>query len=303
MNNGLLYKTQTRFLFHAHIKIKIPFYCDEENFDEFFGIIEEVDKRYNSYREDSFFDRINKNAGSFVEVDKETIHLLKETSRFASVFDGEYDITIMPLIRLWGFYKNSDKRIPQTAELEGTKQLVDYQKIEIDKQKVRIAKGQEIITASFLKSYAVDKVVERMREKGISDAIINAGGSTIRALNDDRHPYWMVNVADPDNESLSLMQLKLSNQCFSTSAQTKTFVEIDSRRYGHIISPLNGYPSENKQIGIVSNNCFEGDIISTGLFNQTLDGFTQKMTELNKLFAVSGFLINKDGEKRVYSLQ
>lgn len=86
MNDGLLYKAQVRWLFHAHIKIKIPVFCDESLFDELFAVLEDVDKHYNSYSEGSFFDLINKNAGQFVEVDEETISLLKQLIYFSDLF-------------------------------------------------------------------------------------------------------------------------------------------------------------------------------------------------------------------------
>ncbi len=299
MNDGLLYKAQVRWLFHAHIKIKIPVFCEESLFDELFAILEDVDNLYNSYSEGSFFDLINKNAGQFVEVDEETISLLKQLIYFSDLFNGEYDITIMPLVRLWGFYKNEEQRLPLKEEIKAIKKLVDYRKIEIEGSRVRIAEGQEIITGSFMKSYAVDKLVQKMRKEGITDAIINAGGSTIKTLNNNVHPFWVINVENSLKINDGLFKLKVSNACFSTSAQTKTFVEISGKKYGHIINPLTGYPSENKQIGIISTNCFVGDIISTGLYNQTLDGFTEKMRLLSNQFDVSGFLIDKNNSIRL----
>ena len=298
MNDGLLYKAQVRWLFHAHIKIKIPVFCDESLFDELFAVLEDVDKHYNSYSEGSFFDLINKNAGQFVEVDDETISLLRQLIYFSDLFDGEYDITVMPLVRLWGFYKDEERRLPMKEEIKSIKKRVNYKKIEIDGSRVKIADGQEIITGSFMKSYAVDKLVQKMRKEGITDAIINAGGSTIKALNNAVHPYWVINVDNSQKKDNSLFKLKVTNACFSTSAQTKTFVEIGGKQYGHIINPLTGYPSENKQIGILSTNCFVGDIISTGLYNQKLDGFTEKMKLLSSQFDVSGFLMDKNNNIR-----
>lgn len=278
--------------------MKIPVFWDESLFDELFAVLEDIDKHYNSYSEGSFFDLINKNAGQFVEVDEETISLLRQLIYFSDLFDGEYDITVMPLVRLWGFYKDEEPRLPLKEEIKATKKRVNYKTIEIEGSKVRIAEGQEIITGSFMKSYAVDKLVQKMRKEGITDAIINAGGSTIKTLNNNIHPFWIVNVENSLKKDDSLFKLEVSNACFSTSAQTKTFVEIGGKKYGHIINPLTGYPSENKQIGIISTNCLVGDIISTGLYNQTLDGFTEKMKLLSTQFDVSGFLMDKNNSVR-----
>lgn len=298
LNESLVYKAQTRWLFHSHIKIKIPVFCDEEFFDELYAVLENVDKRYNSYSENSYFDLINKNAGQFVDVDDETIGILKQIHSLSEFFDGRYDITVMPLIRLWGFYKSEGARVPSPAEMDEAKRKVNYRKIEIDGNRVRIGKGQEIITASFVKAYAVDKLVAKMQALNITDAIVNAGGSTIRAVNNKVHPCWPVTVTSlPDREN-HLFDLAIGNSCYSTSAQSKTYVEIDGKKYSHIINPLTGFPSENKQVGIISSDCFVGDVLSTGLFNLNPDEFSEKMELISRKIPVSGFLINKDDNIR-----
>ena len=290
-----MYKAQVRKLFHAHIKIKIPVFCDEYLFDEFFAVLEDIDKNYNSYSEGSFFDLINKHSGEFVDVDSETIDILNQVLRISHLFDGEYDITVMPLIRLWGFYKDDQRVVPSTLQIEDVKELVDFRRIEIKDSQVKIAKGQEIITGSFMKSYAVDKLVQKIKSEGVSDCIINAGGSTIRAINNKVHPEWTVDVKDALGEG-ELFKIKLSNATYSTSAQNKIFVEIDGQKYGHILSPVTGFPSTNKQVGIISENCFIGDIISTALFNQSSEGFSEKMKILQNQYKVSGFLVDQDNK-------
>ncbi|MDR1716753.1 MAG: FAD:protein FMN transferase [Prevotella sp.] len=289
----LLYKAQTRFLFHAHIKIKISAFYEDDIFDELYAVLEDIDKKYNSYQPDSYIDRINKHAGYFVEVDDETVKILERIIGFSAYFDGTYDITIMPLLRLWGFYKDRQQGIPSSEELMAAKKLIDYRRIEIEGNRVRIGRGQEIITGSFIKAFAVDKLVEKMANIGITDAIINAGGSTIRAINNESHPAWQVIARNPDDEQ-ELFNLDISNQCYSTSSQAKTFVNIEGKKYGHILNPKTGFPSTTKQIGIVSDNCMLGDILSTALFNETAEGFLQKADILAPDFKFEGFMIDED---------
>lgn len=291
----LLYKAQTRFLFHAHIKIKIPVFYEDKIFDELFGVLETIDHKYNSYQSGSYIDIINKNAGSFVNVDETTIKLLKIITFWSDLFEGIYDITIMPLIRLWGFYKKENIRIPKKEEIKPILRQVNYKGIEIKEQEVRIQKGQEIITGSFIKAYAVDRLVKYMQDIGIQDAIINAGGSTIRAINNEIHPFWTVNVRNP-NEKKMLFQLHLSNQAYSTSSQNETYVEIDGKQYGHILNPITGYPSANKQVGVISDSCLIGDIVSTGLFNQSSERFLSKVEEISAQSPISAYLIDESEE-------
>jgi len=311
------YKVQTRFLFHTNIKIKIPDSFENKVFDELFEILENVNKNYNSYSKNSYIDKINKNNGKFVQVNEETVNLLEKVVHFSEIMNGEYDITIMPLIKLWGFYKENSDKIPENLEIKKIKKLVDYKKIIIDKKnlKVKIDKNQEIITGSFIKAYAIDKAIQKMKELKIDDAIINAGGSSIVAING-----WGIIVENPEPEKKllknddgkilkitkekyegndeynDLFEIEIKDLTYSTSNQVNTFLEIDGEKYGHIISPKTGFPAKNKQIGIITENAFFGDMISTGLYNQTPKNFHEIIKKLSKEIKIEGYLIDENGE-------
>lgn len=311
------YKVQTRFLFHTNIKIKIPDSFENKVFDEPFEILEDVNKNYNSYSKNSYIDKINKNNGKFVQVNEETVNLLEKVVHFSEIMNGEYDITIMPLIKLWGFYKENSDKIPENLEIKKIKKLVDYKKIIIDKKnlKVKIDKNQEIITGSFIKAYAIDKAIQKMKELKIDDAIINAGGSSIAAING-----WGIIVENPEPEKKflknddgkilkitkekyegndeynDLFEIEIKDLTYSTSNQVNTFLEIDGEKYGHIISPKTGFPAKNKQIGIITENAFFGDMISTGLYNQTPKNFHEIIKKLSKEIKIEGYLIDENGE-------
>ena len=319
----MMYKVQVRFLFHSDIKIKIPEIYDDSIFDKLFGILENVDEKYNSYSENSYIDKINKNSGHFVKVNDETIEILSKIIHLSKIIGGEYDITIMPLIRLWGFYKQNPI-LPSLDKIKKVKRLVDYKKIIIDKKRnrVKIEKNQEIITGSFIKAYAIEKMVEEMKKIGIKDAIVNAGGSSIIAIDE-----WGIIAENPeeereilrtekgmpikitqnqyaDNDEYNdLFEIKIKNKSFSTSNQKNTYILINNEKYGHIISPKTGFPSQNKQVGVITENAFFGDIISTGLYNQTPCKFYEIMGKLSKEMEISGFLIDKDGEIFYFNME
>jgi len=296
VNDGLTYKVQNRWLFHSNIKIKVPSFLDSALFDAFYNELETVNKLYNSYEVGSYFDKINKNAGSFVNVDEHTVWMLERIKYLSSFFHGEYDITIMPLLRLWQFYTQGSKRLPTLGELENTRNLININNIEIEGNTVRIAPGQEIITASFIKAYAVDRLMVKMQEKGITDAIVNAGGSTIAMVNNLTHPFWRIRVQHSDDEKTSLFMIKVANMNYSTSAQSKTFVEIEGKKYGHILSPVTGYPAANRQVGILTKESMVGDIVSTGAFNLSPTQFKETMEHLSRDFYISGFLMDSTGK-------
>ena len=318
----MMYKVQVRFLFHSDIKIKIPEIYDDSIFDDLFGILEDVNRKYNSYSENSYIDKINKNSGHFVKVDLQTIEILRKIIYLSKIIGGEYDITIMPLIRLWGFYKQNPV-LPYFEEIKKAKKLVDYKKIIVDRKRsrIKIGKNQEIITGSFIKAYTIEKMVNRMREMGIKDAVVNAGGSRIIAIDewgiiaenpeDEKEVLRNVNgmptritkykhSEDKDND---LFEIKIKNMSYSTSNQKNTYLMINNEKYGHIISPKTGFPSQNKQVGVITKSAFFGDIISTGLYNQTPEGFYKIMERLSCEMEISGFLIDKFGKIHYFNME
>ena len=318
----MMYKVQVRFLFHSDIKIKIPEIYDDSIFDDLFGILEDVNRKYNSYSENSYIDKINKNSGHFVKVDLQTIEILRKIIYLSKIIGGEYDITIMPLIRLWGFYKQNPV-LPYFEEIKKAKKLVDYKKIIVDRKRsrIKIGKNQEIITGSFIKAYAIEKMVNRMRELGIEDAVVNAGGNSIIAIDewgiiaenpeDEKEVLRNVNgmptritkykhSGDKDND---LFEIKIKNMSYSTSNQKNTYLMINNEKYGHIISPKTGFPSQNKQVGVITKSAFFGDVISTGLYNQTPEGFYKIMERLSCEMEISGFLIDKFGKIHYFNME
>lgn len=294
-----LYKVQNRFLFHSNIKIKIPAEYDEKIFDILYGVLEEVNEKYNSYSKGSFINQINEKNGQFVNVDENTINILEKVIYYSDKLNGEYDITIMPLIKLWGFYKEKVDKIPSKEEIANILPLVNYKNIQIDKKnkKVKINEKQEIITGLFIKAYAIDEAIKKMKSLGIKDGVINAGGSSIITINENDDKLGIIIEGENKNgEEIDLFDIEISNLAYSTSNQINTYIKIDNKKYGHIISVKTGYPSKNKQIGIITETAFLGDIISTGLYNQTPEMFLKIIKELSKEIKIEGFLIDEYGK-------
>ena len=290
-----LYITQTKKVFYCSIKIKIPASFDECILEDGFALLENIDRLYNSYQPESYFSKINQNAGNWVEVDHTTIDLLQTLISVGEITNGAYDITAMPLIQLWGFYKNTPSTIPSASKIETTLKNVDYRQIVIAGNNVKIDEGQEIITGSFIKAFAVDMLVKQLKSNGVSDAIINAGGSTIYAINNNEHSNWNINIPDPYNKEEKLARIALSNTCFSLSAKAHNYITINGKEYGHIINALTGYPSANIQSGIKCTSAFLSDVLSTALFAVNENEYIKVIQQLQQKFEFQSYLIGESG--------
>jgi len=293
------YIAQTRWLFHCHIKIKIPLEMQsgEAILEESFQLLEKIEAQYNSYHKGSFFDTINKNAGTWTTVDDECMQMIHTLKFVSELTNGSYDITCMPLIRLWGFYNTEKQAIPSLSSIQEVLKHVNYATIYTQNKQVKIAVSQEIITGSFIKAFAVDKVITLLKEKGVTDAIVNAGGSTIMAINKESHPHWKINIPDPSNHGKYIEKITLHNQCFSLSGRINNNLLIDGKSYGHILNSRTGFPATNQQVGIITKDAFIGDILSTALFSLDEDSLDTTIKRLQNHFEFDYFLITENGTK------
>jgi len=261
------YLAQTRFLYHCHIKIKLPVGVNEELINECFSILENIEQKYNSYVPGSYFFQLNENAGRWIQIDETTRYLLEETTEMSRHSCGAFDITVMPLLKLWGFYqKKENKQFPSQEEMEQKLKFVNSEIIELKGNKARLAAGQELVTGSFIKAYAVDQVISFLKARGVKDALINAGGSTIVALNAEENPYWEISIPYPHNTQTELMRLRLSNSCLSLSGRSSHYALINGIQYAHIINARTGHPSANRQAAVLTSEAFAGDLLATTLF-------------------------------------
>lgn len=291
------YIAQTRRLFHCHCKIKLPVCYGESLINQCFEILEKIDTRYNSYQPGSYFDSINRRAGNWVKVDDQCIHLLQTLRLVSELTQGSFDITCMPLLRLWGFYRQVNEDIPSLSELQKTLVKVNYRSVFIDGNEVKINPDQEVITGSFIKAFAVDKVVEFLKEQGVTDAIINAGGSTIMALNDETHPHWHINIPDAFLQGQYSGSITISNQCFSLSGRLNSNLLIKDKTYGHILNSKTGLPAQTAQLGVITQQAFLGDVLSTALFTINNEEAHDTIKKIKEHFDFNYFRIEQNGKK------
>jgi len=291
------YLVQERHLFYCRIRIKIPAQYSESLLNACFERLEWIDRRYNAYQYGSYFEQINRYAGQWVQVDQACLHMLHTTTMLSAITQGSYDITCMPWIRLWGFYKKIQHTIPTADAIAGQRARVNYKNIEIQGHSVRIAKGQEICTGSFIKAYAVDQAIAFLKSNGVTDALINAGGSTIIGINDRSHDSWKIHIPSAFTPGEYTDRLELGNQCFSLSGRLNSQVTLAGKSFGHIVNSKTGYPATTAQVGLLTDTAFLGDVLSTALFTVDAKAFIPTLESLQKQIDFRYYRLEADGQK------
>lgn len=275
---------EERFAFGTFFKVSV-FSNDEkkakEDIDKTFQEIERIDSKYNSKVKGSLVDRLN--TDKKVNFDEEGIFLLSEVNRAYKLSEGKYDITMEPLMTVWGFSEDVPPResLPSDLELENAASNVDFSQVKVDGNTVIIGKdGIKIDTGSFLKGYAVKKAGEKLRAAGVRSGFISAI-SSIEAIGvkGDGTP-WKIGIQNPNNPSEILGIVELNNQSMGVSGDYQTYVEIDGKRYHHIIDKNTKYPVKDKKMVVVVNkNSFEADLYSTTFFLMPIERVLEKANE------------------------
>jgi len=210
--------------------------------------VRRLDGVLSNYIETSEWSQLNKLASKqAVKVSPEDLKLLSDCIEYGRESDGAFDITVGPLMKIWGFYKGTG-HLPHRAEIRGALALVGYQNILLDpaNNTVRFAKeGVEIDPGGIGKGYAVDKMVDVLKADGITSAFVSAGGSSIYGLGSPPHERgWRVTIRDPKDASKTVAEVWLNNNSLSTSGNYEKFFYAEGKIWSHIMDPRTGFPAE-----------------------------------------------------------
>ncbi|MBM3745056.1 MAG: FAD:protein FMN transferase [Acidobacteria bacterium] len=208
-----------------------------------------LDRLLSHYRAQSDVSEINRLAAQRpVKVTPEMFRLLEACLEYSRASEGAFDITVGPLIRLWGFFKG-DGRVPGRAEVAPALANVGYRRLRLDAEARTVRfehPGMALDLGGIGKGYAVDRMIETLRENGISQALLSAGGSSIYGLGSPGAETggWPVKIRDPRNSSRTAEELRLKDASLSTSGSYEKFFVAEGRVYSHIMDPRTGYPAQ-----------------------------------------------------------
>jgi thiamine biosynthesis lipoprotein len=233
--------------------------------DEAFGAIAEVDRLMSNYRDDSELSRINRDADrEAVKVSDPMLSVLRAAAQVSARSGGAFDVTVGPLVRLWGFHDKTP-HIPTGEELDRVRPLVGYTNVLIDETQhtVRFARpGVELDLGGIAKGFAVEVAANVLRGHGLG-GFVDAGGNQYMIGHPPGKASWSLGIKNPDAKSGLLGVLEVGEGSVSTSAQNANFLTAGDRKYGHILDPRTLQPSEGAlSVTIVSPDGTLADALS-----------------------------------------
>lgn len=245
--------------------------------------------------------KLNNNAGKgYTELSPETISALKSALEISNLSRGAFDITVAPIVKLWGIGTETPK-IPSTDEIGELLPLIDYKNVLIDEKKSLASlgrQGQMVDLGGIAKGYAGDAVIEIYKKNSIRSALINLGGNVaVLGSRPDGSP-WSIGIQNPRGANGSYIgTIKVSDKSVVTSGDYERYFEKDGKRYHHIFDPKTGKPavSELMSVTIVADSCTDADVLSTAAFVLGLD----KGMQLIKHYGHAGAIFIT-ADKKIY---
>jgi thiamine biosynthesis lipoprotein len=221
----------------------------EAAIDAAFDEVRLLDDLLSNYKPDSEWSQVNRAAAQKpVAVSPDLFRLLEQCLEYSRESEGAFDITVGPLMKVWGFYKGTG-HLPHRPEILAALSKVGYRNIQLDRtaRTVRFLRaGVEMDTGGIGKGYAVDRMVEVLRRKGVTIAFVAGSGSSIYGLGapPDEPKGWPVKIKNPWDQRKTAADIWLKNESLSTSGSYEKFFRAEGKVYAHIMDPRTGYPAQ-----------------------------------------------------------
>lgn len=238
----------------------------ESGFTQIRSALESVDAAMSVYH-DSEITRINSFAGAqnyLLPVSSGTEQVLRAAQTVSHESEGRFDITVKPLIDLYGFYrKSAPESLPSVAELSTALALVGYRDLEIAAGRAGLRRrGMQIDLGGIAKGFALDKAAALLLEAGYNEFTLNFGGQIL--AHGITTPVVVKHPLKPGKDAL-LCEISLGS--ISVSAQSERYLLTAGKKIGHLLNPRTGLSENNILVSVVYHpQAMYADAYSTALF-------------------------------------
>jgi len=242
--------------------------------DDAFDLLDRIERQLSNWINDSPVAVMNRNAWpDAVPVDPVVWDALKQSRAYWEMTGGAFDVTVGPLLDLWGFYREK-VGIPSEAEVKGALERIGMNNVEMDPsaRTVRYLRpGIRIDFGGIGKGIALDRMAALLKERRVRAAKLVGGTSSILVFgNPPKQKNWKVDIFSPYNRTAgeTLATVYLRNESLSTSTASERYVEWNGRKYGHIFDPRTGYPAETDlvSVSVIVPDATWSDALSTAFF-------------------------------------
>ena len=258
--------------------------------------LKKVDDALSMFNPTSVISRINNGADNiddteegrmFIEVCQLAQHISEETN-------GAFDITVAPLVNLWGFgFRNNET--PSTNAVDSIRQFIGYQLIHLDAKKNTLTKRDPrtmLDCSAIAKGYGCDVVARLLQAHDINNFRIEIGGEVVtKGINEQRTP-WRIGVVKPTEDTLDTAHevmdvLNVTDKAMATSGNYRNFYYKNGKRYAHTIDPHTGKPVQHSILSatVIADQCAIADAYATAFMVMGIDEAKRVLEKHTELMA------------------
>ena len=236
-------------------------------------ILDHIDRSMSTYNPDSELSVINNNRTTdWLSVSDDLYTVLKDALHVSRITDGAFDVTVGPLVNLWGFGPEKKRNtIPSDADIRSRLADTGYRNLELRSSPKSVSKrlpGLYIDLSGIAKGYGVDKVAEFLERGGFSNYMVDIGGEIrARGINAKGSP-WNIGIEKPIAGQRSVQRaIHLQDTAMATSGDYRNFFEFNGVRYSHTIDPKTGRPITHNLVSVtvLDPSTDIADALATGL--------------------------------------
>jgi thiamine biosynthesis lipoprotein len=260
-----------------------------------FERIAALDAIMSDYRPNSELMQLCRKAGGDpVPVNEALFYVLSRAQEVSRLSEGAFDVTVGPVVRLWRRARKT-QQLPDSQKLAQARALVGYQNVRLDHKArtVQLLKsGMQLDLGGIAKGYAADEALRKLEENGITRALVAAGGDIAVSKPPPGREGWTIGIApleDPNQKPSRY--LFLHDAAVSTSGDAEQYVEIDGKRYSHIVDPRTGIGLVGRQsVTVVARHGIDADSLTKVV---SVLGPERGLAIIDGLDGVAAFVVRK----------
>jgi thiamine biosynthesis lipoprotein len=237
------------------------------------GLLERINGQMSTWRPDSELSRFNNSRDSeWFPVSSETAHVVETAAAVSELSDGAFDVTVGPLVNLWGFGpEGSDAGPPSDQRISATMERVGFRQVEVRGSPAALRKHNPEVyvdLSAIAKGFAVDEVVRLLGERRIRSYLVEIGGELrARGSKPDGSP-WKIAIEQPLPGERSIQAvIALRDNAIATSGDYRNYVEKDGKRYSHTVNPRSGRPIDHElaSVSVIAGSAMRADALATAI--------------------------------------
>lgn len=264
------------------------------------SLLAQVNDMMSTYQPDSELSRFNAMwSTDWFPVSHELARVVAEAQRISALSDGAFDVTVGPLVNLWGFGPpRQEDRLPRQSEIDAALAKAGHAKLQVRLDPPALRKQQPdlyVDLSAIAKGYAVDRVAELLAGQGIANALVEIGGELHARGHNSRDQAWRIAVERPDPSARRVFRvLSLREMGMATSGDYRNFFELDGKRYSHTIDPATGRPVMHNLASVTM--CAESTMQADAWATALLVLGPERGFEVAQEKGLAALLISRDGE-------